>query len=172
LAIQHRWSFWTCKIASYYSFLNTDPAPRKWDGWLSVLWFWRFGFVFSNTSSAAPSIAPRMSSTRHRLQKGQLKRGIYAVRHFCQIRPRHIKWISAVRQGCQIFLDTMHQNWGNYTILPLNYQNDHQMHQKAVIYSKWNKNITTFTNPWPAKIDSNCDFWFENIPSGNPAVRH
>jgi hypothetical protein len=36
------------------------------------------------------------------------------------------------------------------------------------IYSKWPKNFQTFSIPRPSKIYPNCDFWFENVPSGNP----
>jgi hypothetical protein len=30
------------------------------------------------------------------------------------------------------------------------------------------KAIPTFVIPRPSKIYPNCDFWYENIPSGNP----
>jgi hypothetical protein len=68
-------------------------------------------------------------------------------------------------QGCQIFLETIYQNGGKYTKLP----NDHKVYPKAVIYSKWTKNIQSFSNLRPSKIYPNWDFWFENKPSGNPA---
>jgi hypothetical protein len=43
----------------------------------------------------------------------------------------------------------------------------------AVIYSKWPLNIPTnfFFIPRPSNINPNLDFWFENIPSGNPGLR-
>jgi hypothetical protein len=47
--------------------------------------------------------------------------------------------------------------------------NGHQMQQEAEIYSKWPKNMPTLSIPRPSKIYPNCDFCFENIPSGNPA---
>jgi hypothetical protein len=36
-------------------------------------------------------------------------------------------------------------------------------------YYKCPKNIPTFSIPRPFKIYQNWDFWFDNIPSGNPA---
>jgi hypothetical protein len=36
------------------------------------------------------------------------------------------------------------------------------MFQMAVIYSKWSKNIPTFSIPRPSKIYPNGDFWLEN----------
>jgi hypothetical protein len=46
----------------------------------------------------------------------------------------------------------------------------HKMYQAAVIYSKWPKNKPNFSIPRPSKIYPNWDFWFENIPSGNPVL--
>jgi hypothetical protein len=43
------------------------------------------------------------------------------------------------------------------------------MYQMGVMYSKWLYNISNFTFQGPPKIYPNYDFWFENIPSGNPA---
>jgi hypothetical protein len=37
-------------------------------------------------------------------------------------------------------------------------------------YSKWPQNIQKLSIPRPSKIYPSSDFWFENIPSGNPAV--
>jgi hypothetical protein len=75
---------------------------------------------------------------------------------------------SAIHQGCQILLDTIYQNGGKYTKLPLNYHIAiPRMYQMAVIYSKWHTNLSI---PKPCKMYPNWDFWFENIPSGNPAV--
>jgi hypothetical protein len=39
-----------------------------------------------------------------------------------------------------------------------------------VPYSKWPQNIQIFTSSSPSKIYPNFDFWFENKPSGNPAL--
>jgi hypothetical protein len=55
-------------------------------------------------------------------------------------------------------------------------QNEHKMNTKWTQYehnmntkwTKWTKNICMYIRP--SKIDPNCDFWFENKPSGNPAV--
>jgi hypothetical protein len=41
-------------------------------------------------------------------------------------------------------------------------------YQMAIIYSKWVKNIPTNSITRPSKIYPNWDFWYENIPSGNP----
>jgi hypothetical protein len=60
-------------------------------------------------------------------------------------------------QGCQIFLGTTYQNGKN---IP-NYHNIYQMAVKC-------KNIPTSSIARPSKIYPNLDFWFENIPSGNP----
>jgi hypothetical protein len=35
-------------------------------------------------------------------------------------------------------------------------------------YSKWQYNISTFSNLRTSKIYPNWDFWFENKPSGSP----
>jgi hypothetical protein len=40
--------------------------------------------------------------------------------------------------------------------------------QIFVKYSKWPKNISTFSNVRPSKIYPNWYFWFEKKPSGNP----
>jgi hypothetical protein len=42
------------------------------------------------------------------------------------------------------------------------------MYEMAEIYSKWSKNAPAFSVPRPSKIYPNWDFWFEDIPSGNP----
>jgi hypothetical protein len=64
-------------------------------------------------------------------------------------------------QGCQIFLETVDQNGVKYTKLPLNYQ-------MALKCTKWSKSIPAFSIPRPSKMYPNRDFWYENIPSGNP----
>jgi hypothetical protein len=51
-----------------------------------------------------------------------------------------------------------------------NLPNDHKIYQTAVIYSKWPKNIPTFSISSPSKIYPNWDFGFEKIPSGNPGL--
>jgi hypothetical protein len=43
------------------------------------------------------------------------------------------------------------------------------MYQFAVKYSKWPYNKSTFSISRPSKKYPNWDFWFENIPPGNPA---
>jgi hypothetical protein len=40
--------------------------------------------------------------------------------------------------------------------------------QMATLYSKWALNVATFSIPKPSKSYPKCNFWFENIPSGNP----
>jgi hypothetical protein len=44
------------------------------------------------------------------------------------------------------------------------------IYQMAVIYAKWPINIPFFFFPRHSKIYPNLDFWFENIPSGNPVL--
>jgi hypothetical protein len=56
----------------------------------------------------------------------------------------------------------MYQNEGKYTKLPLNYQ-------MTIKCTKQLKNIPTLSIPRPSKIYPNWYFWFENMPSGNPA---
>jgi hypothetical protein len=43
------------------------------------------------------------------------------------------------------------------------YPNDHKIYQM-------DKYIPTFPMPLPSKKYPNMDFWYENIPSGNPAI--
>jgi hypothetical protein len=38
----------------------------------------------------------------------------------------------------------------------------------AVNYTKWPKNIPTFSIPRPSKLYPNWEFWSKNKPSGNP----
>jgi hypothetical protein len=40
----------------------------------------------------------------------------------------------------------------------------------AVIHSKRPNNVITIPIPRSSKICPNWDFWFENIPSGNPGL--
>jgi hypothetical protein len=47
-----------------------------------------------------------------------------------------------------------------------NEPNGHKISQTSLKYSKWQKNISTFSNLRPSEIYPN--FWFENKPSGNP----
>jgi hypothetical protein len=42
-------------------------------------------------------------------------------------------------------------------------------YQMAGKWTKWPKNIPISSIARSSKIYPNCDFWFENIPSGNPA---
>jgi hypothetical protein len=47
--------------------------------------------------------------------------------------------------------------------------NDLKIYPTGIIYSKWALNTPKFSIVRPSKIYPNWDFWFENIPSGNPA---
>jgi hypothetical protein len=60
----------------------------------------------------------------------------------------------ASEQGCQILLGTTYQNPDKYT---------------KYVYIKRPYTIPTSSNVSPSKIYPNRDFWFENMPSGNPA---
>jgi hypothetical protein len=79
-------------------------------------------------------------------------------------------------QGCQIFLGTTYQNVKNipnnhkifkmatkYTKWPQNIPNGHKIYQMATKYIK-------YTIARPSKFYPNWDFWFENMPSGNPGL--
>jgi hypothetical protein len=40
-----------------------------------------------------------------------------------------------------------------------------------VKYSRWPRNVSTFSNLRPSKIYTVWDFWFENKPSVNPDLQ-
>jgi hypothetical protein len=67
--------------------------------------------------------------------------------------------------GCQIFIDTINQNWEKNTKLPLNYQ-------MSIKCTKWPKYIPkgqrTFSIPRLSQVYPNWDFGFEKKTSGNP----
>jgi hypothetical protein len=42
----------------------------------------------------------------------------------------------------------------------------------AIKYTEWPQNLPTSSIARPYKMYPNWDFWFENIPSGNPALEH
>jgi hypothetical protein len=54
--------------------------------------------------------------------------------------------------------------------------NDHKIYQMAIKYTKWlsnTKNVLKFTHNFilqGLKINQNWDFWYENMPSGNPGA--
>jgi hypothetical protein len=58
-----------------------------------------------------------------------------------------------------------------------NIPNNYKLYKRPYIipngskYSKWSLYMTTFSIPRPSKFYPNCDFCFENKPSGNPAVK-
>jgi pyocin large subunit-like protein len=67
-------------------------------------------------------------------------------------------------QGCQIFLDKIYQNGENIKNMPLNYQvakNVCARFQMAIEYTNLSKSKVLKKYP-------NWEFWFKNIPSGNP----
>jgi hypothetical protein len=76
----------------------------------------------------------------------------------------------SVNKGCQIFLATTYQSWEN---IPNNQKihipNSHKIYPMAVckIYQMLIKNTNLFLYKTIKKYP-NFDFWFENIPSGNP----
>jgi hypothetical protein len=48
--------------------------------------------------------------------------------------------------------------------------NGHKKYPTAETFYKWPYNLTTFYIRRPSEIHPNGDFWYENVPSGNPAV--
>jgi hypothetical protein len=72
----------------------------------------------------------------------------------------------------RFFLTQKYQNGEKYIIqiiTTLTY--DHKIYEMAVKYSKLSSNIHPFSILMSSKIYPNWDFWFENIPSGNPGIR-
>jgi hypothetical protein len=58
---------------------------------------------------------------------------------------------------------------GPFSRFPDIYQNIYKIYPMAVKSTKWSYNLPTSSTARPSKIYANLDFWFENIPSGNPA---
>jgi hypothetical protein len=81
------------------------------------------------------------------------------------------KQTAAAQQGCQIFIGKTYQNGDEYTKLPQNVPNGQCITQTTVKFSKCTLNIPRFSIPRSSKMYPNWDFWFENIPSGNPAAQ-
>jgi hypothetical protein len=81
-----------------------------------------------------------------------------------------ISCVNFVHQGCQIFLDKMYQNWAKIYQIATKLPKHHKMYQMGIIYSKWPKSKPKVFHSKALKISPNWDFWFENIPSGNPVV--
>jgi hypothetical protein len=50
-----------------------------------------------------------------------------------------------------------------------NLSNGHKLYQIAINHTKWPFNMLTSFIARPSKLYPNRDFWFENMPSGNPA---
>jgi hypothetical protein len=57
------------------------------------------------------------------------------------------------------------------TKCPQKIPNVHKIYQMAVKRTIWPQNTPTSTVARPSKIYPNLDFWFENMPSGNPDPR-
>jgi hypothetical protein len=71
-------------------------------------------------------------------------------------------------QGCQILIDTKYQKPGKIYQITTKLPNEHKIYQMALINSKLEYNLPIFSIIRPSKIYPIRDFWFENIPSGNP----
>jgi hypothetical protein len=72
-----------------------------------------------------------------------------------------------MRQGGQIIL------WYNIPKQRKYMPNDHKIYQIYIKYTKLQLNASNGHKIYqhlPSKIYPNWDFWFENIPSGNPAT--
>jgi hypothetical protein len=57
-----------------------------------------------------------------------------------------------------------------YTQWPKNIPIGHKIYQLAIKYTNWPYNTPTSSIAKPSKIYLNGDFWFETLPSGNPAL--
>jgi hypothetical protein len=73
-----------------------------------------------------------------------------------------------VKQGCQIFRGATYQNGEKYTKTGETIPKGHKIYQITGKLTKWPLNILTSFIGRSSKIYPNRDFWFENIPSGNP----
>jgi hypothetical protein len=62
--------------------------------------------------------------------------------------------------------------WGKIYQIATKLPKGHKIYQMAVVYSKSPLNTPTFSIQRPSNIYPNWDFWFENIPSGNPDRRY
>jgi hypothetical protein len=60
----------------------------------------------------------------------------------------------------------MYQNGGKYAKLSQNIPNAH----KSISNGRKKQMSIKYTLQRPSKIYQNCEFWSENIPSGNPVV--
>jgi hypothetical protein len=88
--------------------------------------------------------------------------------HFLSLIHGQINWASfcpvffaAAAQGCQIIIGTIYQNYHKIYQMAITYvsiQNGRKIDQMSIKY----------TIARPPKIYPNCDFWSENLPSGNP----
>jgi hypothetical protein len=72
--------------------------------------------------------------------------------------------------GLPDFIGTTYQNMKN---IPNDYKtfyiNGHKMYQMTIKYPNVHKlHLPKFSIPRLSKIYSSLDFWYENIPSGNP----
>jgi hypothetical protein len=68
----------------------------------------------------------------------------------------------------RFFTDQIYQNGKNISKYHKLHQTTKTIYQMAVNYTKWPKNIPTFSIPRPSKLYPNWDFWSKNKPSGNP----
>jgi hypothetical protein len=79
-----------------------------------------------------------------------------------------VQSLPSVNQGCQIFPCTIYQNRKEHVKSPQNMPN----RRKCTKLPQNTPNIPTFFIPRLSKIYPNWDFWYENVPSGNPAVNN
>jgi hypothetical protein len=79
-------------------------------------------------------------------------------------REKYTKWPQNVPNDHK-----MYQMTTKCTMWPQNVPNDHKMYLMTINYTKLSYNIPTSYITRPSQIYPKWYFWFENIPSGNPA---
>jgi hypothetical protein len=81
----------------------------------------------------------------------------------------YLKIEDGYEQGCQIVLGATYQNWETYTKNTTKYSSIGDLNQMAITYTKLPYvQMPKFSIASRSEIYEYWDFWYENIPSGNP----